>query len=92
MLFHCTRFKSAFRWTFQHSKFAMYFGNVYNKCVVVAEMGERLATIDMGRKLGTVSPFFFGGGAAESPSNTVWPWPRPFVPSGILIHLAVWPQ
>jgi len=27
------------------------------------------------------------------PSNTMWPGPRPtFVPSGILIHPAVWPQ
>ena len=31
-----------------------------NKCSEVAEMGDRLATIDMGRKLGAVR--HFGGG------------------------------
>ena len=55
-------------------------------------MRDRLATIDMGRKVGdTVS--LFGGGAAGSPSNTMSPGPRPTsVPSGILIYPAVWPQ
>jgi len=33
--------------------------------------------------------YFLGG--AGSPSNTVWPGPRP-IPSGILIHPTVWPQ
>ena len=33
------------------------------KCSAVAEMGDRLATIDMGRKE--------GGGCC-----TIWPWPR----------------
>ena len=43
----------------------------------------------MGRKLGGCAPF----GGAESPCNTMWPGPRPtFVPSGILIHPAFWPQ
>jgi len=33
------------------------------------------------------------GGGAGSPSNTMWPWPRPTsVPSGILIHPTVRPQ
>ena len=60
-----------------------------NKCSAVAEMGDRLATIDMGRKLGGLCPF----GGAGSTFNTMWPGPRPtFVPSGILIHPAVWPQ
>jgi len=32
-------------------------------------------------------------GRAGSPSNTMWPGPRPTsVPSGILIHPSVWPQ
>jgi len=52
--------------------------------------------MDMGRKVGTV-PLL---GGAASPSNTMSPGPRlpPYqqrptsVPSGILIHLAVWPQ
>ena len=44
----------------------------------------------MGRKLGTV-PLL--GGGAGSPCNTMRPGPRPtFVPSGILIHSAVWAQ
>jgi len=48
-----------------------------------------LATIDMGRKLGVV-PLF---GEAGSPSNTKSPGSRPTsIPSGILIHKAVWPQ
>ena len=35
----------------------------------------------------------FGGGGAGSPSNTVWPGPRPTsVLSCILIYPAVWPQ
>jgi len=50
-------------------------------------MGDRLATIDVGQKLGPL------GGGAGSPCNTMWPGPRPtFVPSGTLIHLVVWPQ
>ena len=58
------------------------------KCSAVAEVGDRLVTIDMGRKLGGCSPLKRGGG---SPSNTMWPGPRPTsLPSGILIHPAVW--
>jgi len=58
-----------------------------NKCSAVAEMGDRLATIDMGRKLGAV-PLL--GGGTGSTCNTMRPGPRPtFVPSGIL---TVWPQ
>jgi len=66
------------------------------KSSTVAEMGDRLATTDMGLKVEgrkvrgcCVPPPFFGGGAARSPSNTV----RPIsVPSGILIHPTVWLQ
>jgi len=47
-------------------------------------MGNRLATIDIGRKLGAVT---FGG------EELVWPGPRPTsLPSGILIHPTVWSQ
>jgi len=64
---------------------------IINKCSAVAEMGGRLATTDMDRKLGAVPPFF--GGESWSLPNTTWPGPRPTsVPSGILIRLAVWPQ
>jgi len=35
----------------------------------------------------------FGKGGAGSPSNTMWPGPRPtYMPSFILIHPTVWPQ
>jgi len=45
----------------------------------------------MGRKLGGSAPLW--GGGAESPSNTMWPGPRPTCkPSFILIHPTVWPQ
>jgi len=49
----------------------------------------RLGTINMGRKVGAV-PLL---GGARSPSNTVWPRPKPIsIPGGIFIHPAVWPQ
>jgi len=48
---------------------------LFNKRSAVAEMGERLATIDMGGKLGPAVPLFRGG--TGSPSNTMWPGPRP---------------
>ena len=113
---------------------------LYNKSSVVAEMGDRLATIDMGRREGagaavplsggagphltqcrlgrglppyqmvssSIQPFGhnrhgpkIGGcaplGGAGSPCNTTSLGPTStslstFVPSGILIHPAVWPQ
>jgi len=59
------------------------------KSSAVAEMGDRLATIDMGRKWGEGLCPLFGG--APSSCNTMSPEPRPtFVPSGIFNHLAVW--
>jgi len=49
-------------------------------------MGDCLATIDMGQKVGV-------GWGAGSPSNTMWSGPRhTSIPSGILIHSIVWPQ
>ena len=63
---------------------------VVNKSSVVAKMGDRLATIDMGRKLGAV---LLLGELHWYPSNTMWPGPRPTsAPTGILIHLTVWLQ
>ena len=57
---------------------------LFNKSLAVAEMGDRLATIDMGRKAGAAVPLSVGG--AESRSNTVWPRPKPTsTPSSILI-------
>jgi len=53
-------------------------------------MDDRLATIDMGRKVG--AGVFFPWGR-WIPSSTMWPGPRTTsVPNGILIHSAVWPQ
>jgi len=43
----------------------------------------------MGRKLGAVPPFL---GEAGSPSNTKAPGKPTSIPSGILIHPAIWPQ
>ena len=66
-------------------------GNNSNKSSAVAEMGDYLATIDMGLKVGVCCAHFRGG--AASPSNTMTPGPRPTcLPSGILIHPTVWPQ
>ena len=54
---------------------------------------SRLATIDLGQKLGGWCALFFFGGEAGSPSITKSPGPRPTsIPSGILVHPAVWPQ
>ena len=59
------------------------------KCSAIAEMGDHLSTTDMGRKLGGCVPY----GEVASPCNTMWPGLRPtFVPSGILVDPAVWPQ
>ena len=51
---------------------------------------SHLATTDMGQNWGReLCPW----GAAGSTSNTMLPGSRPtIIPSGILIHLAVWPQ
>ena len=58
-----------------------------NKSSAAPEMGDHLATIDMGRKVGAAVALFGGAG---SPSNTMWPGPRPTsIQSGILIHPAV---
>ena len=49
-------------------------------------MGRKMVAVP---KMGAV-PLL---GGAESPSNTMWPGPRPtFMPSFILIHPTVWLQ
>jgi len=69
----------------------MYRANVI-KGSAVAEMGDRFAAIDMGRKVGGCCAHFRDGGAG-SPSNTVLPGQTfTSVPSDILIHPTVWPQ
>jgi len=62
-----------------------------NKCSAVAEMGYRLAAIDMGLKLEGAVPLY--GRGPGSPSNAMWPGPRPTcTPSFILIRPTLWPQ
>ena len=62
-----------------------------NSRSAVPEMGDRLATIDMGRKVGAA--VLLPVGESWSPSNTMSPGSRPTsVPSAILIHPTVWPQ
>jgi len=52
-----------------------------------------LATIDMGQKLGEGGCAFFCGGSWVCTSNTMSPGLRPTsIPSGMLMHSAVWPQ
>ena len=64
--------------------------HLHAKCHL--DPSSRLATIDMGRKLGGGSAPFLGRGAGF-PSNTKSPELRPTsVPSTILIHPAVWLQ
>jgi len=61
-----------------------------HKCSAVAEIGDRLATIDR-PKIGGSVLFLRGGGG--SPCNTMRPGSRPtFLPSGVLNHPAVRPQ
>ena len=60
--------------------------NYYNKSSALAEMGHRLATVDMGRKVGVAVPLF---GGELGPHLTQWPTS---LPSGILIRPTVWPQ
>jgi len=53
-------------------------------------MGDRLDTIDMGRKVGAAVPLSMTGAGSHL---TQWPGPRPtLVPSGILINPTVWLQ
>ena len=54
---------------------------------------SRLATIDMGWILGVGLCPFYGGGRARYPPDTKSPGPKPtFIPCGILVHQAAWPQ
>ena len=64
--------------------------NMFNKSSAVPEMGDLLAIIDTGRKVGAAVPF---SGGARSASNTMWTGLRPIcVPRFILIHPTVWSQ
>ena len=70
----------------------MFYVTVSNKSSAVAEMGDRDHN-GHGLKRGGNCCAPFAERGAGSPSNTIWPGMRPTsVPSGILIHPAVWPQ
>ena len=69
----------------------MHVSEICNNSSAVAEMGDRFATIDIGRKVWAAVDL--SGGEAVSPSSTMWPEPMPTsVPSGILVYRSVWPQ
>ena len=70
----------------------MAWAEVYFRTKWHLHPSSRFDTIDMGQfGGGWVCPFFLG--VAGSPSNTKSPGPRPTsIPSGILVHPAVWPQ
>ena len=54
---------------------------------------SRLATIDMGQKLGGSACRFSRGIWVPIEHNIAWVKARPTsIPSGILVHPAVWPQ
>ena len=68
----------------------MAWAEAYLRAKCHLDPSSRLATIDMGRKVGL---FPFLGRRAGFPSNTMSLGSRPiFLPSGILIHRAIWPQ
>jgi len=66
---------------------------LYNNSSVVAEMGDRLATIDMGRREeGAAVPLSgWGAGPHQTECSLVRDLP-PYEVSGILIHPAISPQ
>jgi len=76
-------------WVPIQSNVAWTEAHLHAKCHL--DPSSRLATIDIGRKLGGSVPFL--GGGAGCPCNTKSPGPMPIsIPSGILIHPTIWPQ
>ena len=62
--------------------------HIHAKCHL--DPSNHLATIDMGRKLGALPPFW---GGELGPHLTQSTGPRPTsIPSGIVIYAAIWPQ
>ena len=71
------------RWVFIEHNVA--WAKAYLRTKWHLDQSSRLVTSDMDRKLGG------GTGGAGSPSNKIWPGPRhTSIPSGILVHPAVW--
>jgi len=75
---------------FENKKAPVCMSNTYTeatcfsyKSSAEAEMGDSLATIDMGEKRGCCAPFGRGVG---SPSNTMWTEPRPISTPSFTIH------
>ena len=67
--------------------------SIGDKCSVVAEMGNRLATINMGENWGRLCACAPLGEGELGPHVTLSPGPRhTSLPSGSLIHPVVWPQ
>ena len=67
--------------------------HMLNKSSAVAEMGDRLVTIDMGRKVGAVVPLSVGG--ELGPHLTQCGLDRglsPYQVASCRIHPTVWPQ
>ena len=50
-----------------------------NKSSAVAEMGDRLGTIDMSRKVGAAVLLSVGGEGARSLSNTIVAWAKAYL-------------
>jgi len=68
-----------------------HLGRAYLRTKWHLDQSSHFATIDMGWKFGGCAPFLEG--VAGSPSKTKSPGPRPIsIPSGILIHPAIWLQ
>ena len=61
-----------------------------NSSSPVAEMGDRLTTMDMGRKVGAAVPLSVGSWVPIK-HNVAWAEAY-LVLNGILIHPTVWPQ
>jgi len=66
---------------------------ILEKSSAVAKMGDRLATTDMGRKVGAAMPLSVGELGPHLAQYVAWAEAYcTSVPSGILIHLTVWSQ
>jgi len=63
-----------------------------NKSPAVAEMGDRLATVDMDRKVGGRCPPLGGGELYPHLTHCGLGRSLASIPSGILIHPTAWPQ
>jgi len=70
----------------------MSHGSRYLHCKWHLNPSSRLATTDMGRKLGAVPPFLGGTGFPSNNVACAEAYQSTTMPSFILIHPTVWPQ